>query len=270
MKKLQEIFLRDTIHQSISPLLSNNYYFSPDNNPWLSSYRELLQEVHLIEDPLYLVRKYFLVEDKKKDIPIQITISLAWDGFDRALDFLFGFTEALDLFFNPEKIIDTRTLGIGDFGVAWLWVSEEINVLTFIRNNVFVGIQGFIPKEQMILATKSIDNEIIKAGTVNRYLEEKQGFFVKNLGNSRKLRIAPGDQLDIGIQNPGTETFYFLTSNGSMNRDFYNSNLWYYRAGKEIGVQKILLFRADEGILPKKEVLNIEVIREEDDVAKTL
>jgi hypothetical protein len=270
MKKLQEIFPRNTIHQHLSPLLSSNFYFSPDNNPGLSSYRELLQEVHLIEDPLYLVRKYYLVEDIKKDSPIQITISLAWDGFDRAVDFLFGFTEALDLFFNPEKIIDTRTLGIGDFGVAWLWVSDEINVLAFIRNNMFVGIQGFIPKEQMILAAKSIDDDIKKAGTVNRYLEEKQGFIKKNLGNSSNLRIMTGDRLDIGIQNPGGETFFFLTSNGSMNRDFYNSNLWYYRAGNEIGGQKILLFRADEGLLPKMEVLNIEIIRDEDNVANTL
>ncbi len=140
MKKLQEIFSRDNIPQPISPSLSKNYHFSPDNNPMLSGYRVVHQDVHLIEDPIYLVRKYFLVEDIKKDTPIQITISLAWDGFTRALDFLFGFTEALDLFFNPEKIIDTRTYSLGDFGVAWWWVNEEINVLAFIRNNVFVGI----------------------------------------------------------------------------------------------------------------------------------
>jgi len=117
------------------------------------------------------------------------------------LDFLFGFTEALDLFFNPEKVIDTRTFSLGDFGVAWWWVSEEINVLAFIRNNVFVGIQGFLPKEKMISAAKIIDSEIKKVGTQNRYQEATQGFFEQSLRNSSKVTVPMGERLDIALKN---------------------------------------------------------------------
>ncbi len=189
MKILQEIFDRDNLLQSTPPLLGSNYCFSPGKNPAFSGYRVVHQEVHLIEAPLYLVRKYFLVNDITKDIPVQITISLAWDGFKSALDFLFGFTEALDLFFNPDKVIDTRAFSLGDFGVAWGWVSEELDVLAFIRNNVFVGIQGFLPKETMISAAKSIDGQIHGLSTTSYYFDDQPGFFSQIRGRNGDLSM---------------------------------------------------------------------------------
>ena len=225
-----------------------------------SGYKVIHQEVHLIEAPLYLVRKYFLVDDVTKDIPIQITISLAWDGFKCAVDFLFGFTEALDLFFNPDKVIDTRAFSLGDFGVAWGWVSEEIDVLAFIRNNVFVGIQGFLPKERMISAAKAIDAEIHHLGTTSHYIDDQPGFFTQIRARNGNLSIHPGERLDIGLQPPGHETYFFMTTDGCMNRDFARPDVWYFRAGKEVGLQQITLFRVDEGILPQKECLSIAVV----------
>lgn len=262
MKKLQEIFRRDEILQCASPLLSENYYFSPTNNPGLSEYKIMHQEVRLIENPLYLVRKYFLVRDLMKEIPIQITISLAWDGFDRALDFLFGFTESLDLLFNPEKVLNTRAYALGDFGVAWWWVIEELNVLVFIRNNVFVGIQGFLPKEKMVLVARSIDAGLKEVSTKNPYRDEQQGFIAENLKKTTRVCVPSGGRLDIGIQRPGTETVFFITTAGSMNRDLIRPDLWYFRAGKEVGTSDLILLRVDEGILPKRETLQIEVVSE--------
>ncbi len=45
-----------------------------------------------------------------------------------------------------------------------------------------------------------------------------------------------------------------------MNRDSARPDLWYFRAGKELGLQQITLFRVDEGILPQKECLSIAVV----------
>jgi hypothetical protein len=263
MKTLKEIFDPDELALSPPKALCGNYYFSTLTNPVLSAYTTLHEEIRLLEDPIYLVRKYFLTKDPMKDTPIQVTISLAWDGYERALDFLFGFTESLDLFFDPEKVIDARAYAIGDFGVAWSWVPGEINVIVFIRNNVFVGIQGFLQKEDMLSASSAIDAGLIKVATNIPYNVEKQGFIIQSRSKPGQLSVPTGGRLDIGIQKPATDTYFFITKDGSMNRDLHNPNLWYFRAGEYVGIHEIVLLRVDNGILPKKEILQVEVVKGE-------
>jgi hypothetical protein len=200
------------------------------------------------------------VEDETKDIPTQITFSLAWDGFASALDFLFGFTESLDLLFNPQKVIDTRELGLGDFGVGWLWVPGELNVLVFVRNNVFVGLQGFLPSETMFSIARFIDEGLLELSQANPYQVDEQGFFAENLGKTSKIQVPVGGRLDMGIQRPDAETFFFVTSTGSTNRDPASPGLWYFRAGQEVGDFEVTLLRVDDGILPHKETRQIQVV----------
>jgi hypothetical protein len=261
MKTLQEIFNRDEILSPSPQLINENFRFSPQAIPALAKYKIVHQEVRLIESPLYLVRKYFLSSSTPNEIPLQITISLAWDGFSDALDFLFGFCEALDLLFSPEKLIDTRKHAIGDFGVAWNWVADEINILAFVRNNVFIGIQGFLAREKMFSAVTALDDELKKLATTNHYLENQPDFFAKIRTENKTMSIPAGERLDIGTQTPGNHTFFFINSDGSMNRAAARPDLWYFRAGHELGNQKIDLFRVDEGILPQKESLSITVVK---------
>ncbi len=263
MKTLKEIFEKDNLALSSPRAFCGNYYFSTVTNPVLSGYTTLHEEIRLLEDPIYLVRKYILVKDSAKDTPVQVTFSLAWDGYERALDFLFGFTESLDLFFNPEKVIDTSAYAIGDFGVAWSWVPGEVNVIAFIRNNVFVCIQGFLQKEEMLSASSAVDAGLKKVGTKIPYNVEKQSFFIQSQSKPDKLSVSSGSRLDIGIQKPATDTYFFITKDGSMNWDLLNPNLWYFRAGEYVGIHEIVLLQADKGILPKKEIFQVEVVKGE-------
>jgi hypothetical protein len=203
MKKLREIFSRDKIIQSTSPSWSGNYCFSTPHIPTLSAYTLVHHELRVVVKPLYTIRKYFLVKDITKDIPVQITFSLAWDGFERALVFLFGFTESLDLFFNPEKVLNTRNYTLGNFGVAWGWVPGELNVLAFLRNNVFVGIQGFLPKDEMLSIARSIDCGLEDMSTDKPCQDEKQGFFAQNFEETSTVCVAMGGAVRPGRTTPG-------------------------------------------------------------------
>jgi hypothetical protein len=259
MNTLQEIFNRAEIIPPSPQLINGNFRFAPQAIPALAEYKIVHQQARLIEHPTTLVRKYFLSDSTPDQTPIQITLSLCWAGFSEALDFLFGFSEALDLLFSPEKLIDTRKYALGDFGVAWDWVPGQINILAFVRNNVFVGIQGFIQKDTLLSAAKAIDGAICQLAKTDRYLEDQSGFLAPVRASNETLSLPAGARLDIASQASSKETFFFVTSSGSMNRDSTRPDLWYFRAGNELGDQKIDLFRVDEGILPQKESLLIKV-----------
>ena len=241
-------------------LISENYRFSPQAILALLEYKVVHQEVRLVERPTTLVRKYYLSDGTPGQTPLQITISLSWGGFSDAVDFLFGFSEALDLLFSPEKLIDTRKYALGDFGVAWNWVPGQINILAFVRNNVFVGFQGFIQEKTMLSAAKAIDGALDQLGKTGHYPEHRPGFFSAVRAGNASLSVPAGARLNIGLQATAKETFFFLTSSGCMNRDPTRPELWYFRAGHTLGNQQIDLFRVDDGILPQKESSAITIV----------
>lgn len=239
-----------------------HYEFSLSSLTDPAGYRVAREEDRFIEKPLYLIKKYFLTREKQPDFPIQITCALAWDGYPQAVDFLTGFIASLDLFFNPDKILDTRSIGLGNFGFAWGWVQGEINVLTFIRNNVFVGIQGFLPAGRMKEIALDIDVNLAVHTSTEGYREAEQNRYLERTRTARLTTLHPGERFDLGKQLPGMGKFFFAAPEGSVNRDLQQTDNWYYRAGINTGLHPITLFRIAEGSLPVYEKTEILVTAE--------
>jgi hypothetical protein len=260
METLRKRFAYDELKQISRPLLGENYVFEVEKHPSLKAFTVVHQEVSLNEIPLALVRKVFLSPVKKSETTLQLGITLCWHGFRDVLELLFAFTESFERPIPPEAIFNTtQKYQIGDFGLAWSWLGrEDPEIVSFLRNNVLITIQGYNLRHLIVTIAREIDDELQALRTTKEYPEEQAGVF-SEIKRNKVPEVAAGGRLTIGASPSERETLFFLTTSGSMNRDIDRPDVWYYRAGMEKGKQEILLFRINAGILPKKERLVIDV-----------
>jgi hypothetical protein len=187
-------------------------------------------------------------------------MTLCWHGFRDAVELLFALTESFERPIPPEAVFNTtQKYQIGDFGLAWSWLGRDApDILSFLRNNVLITIQGYNLRQLIVTMAREIDTELQALLTTKEYAEERAGVF-SEIKRTRVPGVAAGGRLTIGASPREGETLFFLTSSGSINRDIDRPDVWYYRAGMEKGRQEIILFRINAGILPKKERLIIDV-----------
>jgi hypothetical protein len=243
------------------PLLGEDFVFKVEEYSSLKGFEHVHQEVSLVEQPLGLERTVFLSHVEEKQTTLQLHIILCWNGYKDALELLYKFPESFQRAVPVESVSETaKEYQIGSTGFGWSWEgSKKPEMLSFVRNNVFISVQGSCGSGDVILSfAKEIDDRLAKQKTQDEYPEAKEGLFSREK-REETLAVSPGGRIDIGTFPPGEKSVFFLTTAGSVNRDADNPDLWYYRAGMEKGKQEVTLFWVEAGVLPRKERLIIEV-----------
>lgn len=243
------------------PMMGEDYVFKREEYESLKEFEEVHQEVSLIENPLVLERKIYFTHTENKQMTLELTIILCWNGYKDALELLYKFPESFERPVPVETVTETaKNYKIGSAGFAWSWQGKEKpDILAFVRNNVFVSVQGSCDTGDVILSIgKEIDDRLEKRETKIEYSEAKEGLFSPEK-RKKALEVSPGGRIDIGTFSPEQHLF-FTASGGSVNRDMDNPDLWYFRAGMEKGKYEITLFWVESGILPQKERLIVEII----------
>lgn len=202
-------------------------------------------------------------KSERPSITLHIGLNLCWDGFGDAVRVLFNLAESSQYAIPLEVVSDiNESHDLGDLGIALSWNGLEPDVILFVRNNIVVSLQGHRANRFLLPLALSIDNDVKVLDQVDKYHEEVEGVFSDIKGKMGELiRIRTRSELPFGTL-PSTETHFFMTSSGSVNRDPKNHDNWYYGAGLETGKQEIVHLWVGSGILLKKERLVIEIVEE--------
>jgi hypothetical protein len=262
---MNEILARldyDRVSREQRPLLGEDFVFATFRYASVAEFRVVHLELHFEETPLAVVRDIYLHHAENPHSSLQLTLALAWNGFRDALTLAAHFASAYQRAIPEVAVFNTTVRhGIGDFGVAWAWEGKgEPEVVAFVRNNAFVGIQGHDAGEHTLALATELDETLSGLKTTLSYEEDANGLTAKIRQREGNVpRVPSGGRLDLGVP-PKEQSTFFLTSSGSVNRDPSNPSLRYFRAGTETGRQEITLFTLGEGILPTKESLIVEVV----------
>ena len=250
----------DRITREQRPLLGEDFVFAAAAFRSVAHFTEVHAELHFEENPLAVVRDIYLQHPDKPHNSLRLTLALALNGFRDALTLLARFAGAFQRAVPEAAVFNTANRDIGDFGVAWAWEGEgEPEIVAFVRNNVFVGLQGHDATEHTLTLTRELDDKLHSLKTTHGY--EEHGLGLADVVRQREggiPRVSAGGRLELGAL-PEAKKIFFLTSSGSVNRDPTNPSLWYFRGGVEKGPQEVTMFTVGDGILPAKERLTIEV-----------
>lgn len=262
---LRSRFLYDELTELSRPLLGENFILEEADLPSLRPYRLVHQEVSFRQTPLAIVRRLHFLAKEKSRTSFRIRLTLCLNGFQDALEHLFFFAEEFERPISLDAVIDTaENYELGDFGIAWAWQKGESDIVAFVRNNVFIAIQGIAAKASIVKVAQEIDKFLSQLRTVDKYFEEKESIFFEIRSKQKMpIEIPAGETLAIGTipkVEKGIGFTFFLTTSGSMNRNIANPNMWYYRAGMDKGQHTITLLYGDAGVLPKKAELDVIII----------
>ncbi|NHI84155.1 MAG: hypothetical protein EAX81_07630 [Candidatus Thorarchaeota archaeon] len=257
-------FLDDELRKLSRPLVGENLILEEMDLTSLRPYKLVHQEVFLRRTPLSIFRRLHFSEKEKRKARLQILLALCLDRIQGALDLLFSFVEDFERPIRLDSVVDVRkNYNLGDFGLAWAWLKGTPDIVTLVRNNVFLAVEGLETEMPIVEIARGIDGILNQLPTVDEYSEEKEGVFHEIQSKTpTPIKIPAGEVLAIGtipkIKKDVGFTF-FLTTSGSINRDITNPDKWYYRAGMDKGEHTITMLWGDAGILPKKAQLNIAI-----------
>jgi hypothetical protein len=258
-------FSYDKIKQLSRPLLGENFVLERVKISSLQMGKLLRQEVALRRNPLAIIKRYYYdVFKGSRRTSLILLFALCIDGFADAIELLFSFAEDFERPLPMDEVIETaENYKLGDFGLAWAWLKKEPEIVSFVRNNVFVVIQAQAGENSLLNIAQEIDGHLNRLSTTDRYVEEKDGIFSQiKRRTDGVVKVKVGEKVTIGSFpkiKKGVGFTFFLTTSGSMNREIAKPEEWYYRAGMEKGKYKITLLHADIGILPKKEQLDVVI-----------
>jgi hypothetical protein len=253
----------DQIAGQSRPLIAENFVFIASSFPAARNLEIVHEEVDFEETPLAVVRKVFLESKETKHTTLELRLTLCWAGFADAVGLLSDVPFAFERAISQEAILNTaERYQVGDAGVAWPWSgSGEPDVLVFVRNNVLVSQFGHSAHEILPALAREIDASLHALNTTTRYDDGRTGAFDEVRQRAGETpKVESGSRLDFGML-PGDERthYFFLTTDGSVNRAPERPGAWYYRAGTRKGRQEITLFKLAAGILPIRERLIVEV-----------
>jgi hypothetical protein len=244
------------------PLLAEDVVFTTASFGSAAAFDVVHTELRFEEGPMAVVRDVYLQHAEKPHTSLQLTLALAWDGFPAALTLALRFVSAYQRAIPEAAIVNTAVReNLGDFGVAWAWEGRgEPDVVAFVRHNVLVGIQGHDTADHALALARELDRKLSGLATTNDYHEAGAGLAAEVRRRDGDVpRVAAGGRLDLGVPPEGKATF-FLSSDGSVNRDPSRPSLRYLRAGVETGRREIRMFTVGEGILPTMERLIVDVV----------
>ena len=262
---LRERFSYDKIKQISRPLLGENFVLERVKIPSLQLGKLLRQEVVLRRSPLAIIKRYYYdVFKGSRRTSLILLFALCIDGFADAIELLFSFAEDFERPLPLVEVIETaKNYKLGDFGLAWAWQKKEPEIVSFVRNNVFIVVQGQAGENSLLNIAQEIDGQLNRLRTTEKYVEEKDGIFAQiKRRTDGVVKVEAGEKVTIGSLpkiKKGVGFNFFLTTSGSMNREIAKPEQWYYRAGMSKGKHKITLLHADAGILPKKEQLDVVI-----------
>ena len=260
---MNEILARlDDMSREQRPLLGEDFVFAASRYTSAASFEVVHRELHFEETPLAVVRDLYLQHTENRHSSLQLTLGLAWNGFRDALTLAAQFASSYQRAIPETTFFDAAIAQrLGDFGFAWAWESKgEPDVIGFVRNNAFVGIQGHDAGKHSLALARELDEELSSLRTISSYQDDGGGLTAEVRQREGEVpKVPTGGRLDLGVP-PGEKASFFLTSSGSVNRDQAKPSLRYFRAGAETGRQEITLFTVGEGILPSRESLIVEVV----------
>lgn len=245
------------------PLLGEDFVFAPTTYASSKPLAVVHEELYLDETPLAFTRQIHLQHSAHIHTSLILRLALCWNGFRDALMLLSRFPLSFQRAFPTSAALNTaERYGTGDFGIAWPWSGEgEPDVLAFVRNNLFVSMEGHDAAGVLRPLARDLDASLLRLRTVSAYGDEPAGLLQGVRSRAGVIpRLPAGGRLDFGVLAPEKDTtLFFLTTSGSVNRDPERTDAWYYRAGTAEGRQEVILFRVGKGILPVRERLTVEV-----------
>jgi hypothetical protein len=263
MPKILDRLGFDRISKENRPYITEDFVFQPSDYPSGRELRSVHEEVALEETPLALCRQIHLQLESKAHTALKMRIALCWNGFRDALTLFAYYSQSFQRGIPEAAVVNAAEKhGIGDFGVAWPWSGEgEPDVVAFVKNNVFVGVEGHDAAAIVRPLAREIAETLGKLRTGGPYGDERSGLLAdlrRRIGDLP--RVPSGGRLEFGVLPQDGWTFFFLSSSGSINRSSKNKDSWYYRAGARKGRQEVILFRIGRGIIPIRERLTLEVV----------
>ncbi len=253
----------DRISKENRPYITEDFVFQPSAYLSAKKLRSVHEDVTLEETPLALCRQIHLQHEEQAHTALKLRLALCWNGFHDALNLLAYYSQSFQRAIPEAAVVNAaENHGAGDFGLAWAWSGEgEPDILAFVKNNIFVGIEGHDAAGIVRPLARELTEALGKLRTGGPYGEESSGLLADVRRRVGEVPSLPaGGRLELGVLPEDGWTFFFLTSNGSINRSPENKDSWYYRAGMEKGRQGIILFRIGRGIVPIRERLTVEVM----------
>lgn len=244
------------------PRVAEDFVFRPSDHGPAGELRIVHEEVMLEETPLALVRLVHLEHRARPHTSLRLQLALCWNGFGDAMTLLARFSQSFQRAIPRTAVVNAaERYGAGDFGVAWSWSGAgEPDVLAFVRNNVFVSLDGHDASAVVAPLARSLSDALGRLRTGGAYgdapVEQLSGLR-RRLGDA--ARVPVGGRLDLGAFPEAAQRSFFLTTSGSVNRSLERDDVWYYRAGADRGTQTVTLFQVGEGILPVRDRLTVEV-----------
>jgi hypothetical protein len=265
IKNMREILDRlgfEAISREDRPYLAEDFVFQPSDYASGRELRNVHEDLVLEESPLALFRQVHLQHAARAHTSLRLRLALCWNGFRDALSLLANYSQSFQRAIPEKGVVNAaEKYGTGDFGLAWAWSGDgEPDVLAFVKNNVFVGIEGHDAAALVRPLARELADALGKLRTGGTYGEERTGLLADVRRRSGEVpSLPPGGRLDLGVLPADDSTLFFVTSSGSVNRSPHETDSWYYRAGAAKGRQEIILFRVGKGILPIRERLTVEV-----------
>jgi hypothetical protein len=265
IKNMREILDRlgfEAISREDRPYLAEDFVFQPSDYASGRELRNVHEDLVLEESPLALFRQVHLQHAARAHTSLRLRLALCWNGFRDALSLLANYSQSFQRAIPEKGVVNAaEKYGTGDFGLAWAWSGDgEPDVLAFVKNNVFVGIEGHDAAALVRPLARELADALGKLRTGGTYGEERTGLLADVRRRSGEVpSLPPGGRLDLGVLPAEDSTLFFVTSSGSVNRSPQEKDFWYYRAGAAKGRQEIVLFRLGKGILPIRERLTVEV-----------
>lgn len=219
--------------------------------------------VAMTRQPLTLTRTYWLDPENSTAATVQLELSLCWAGQREARAVLCRTLGGRSGALPPvETLPPDDELKLGDTGIAWSWDEpagrRQFDIVGFARHNVAVVLQRRDGID-ILAAAREIDARLASLRTCDRYALAPDGVFTDiRPVDGGPLRAAAGSRVDLS-ETPDGDTYFFLTTAGSVNRDRRNPHKRYFRAPLVPGRVTIDSFRVGGGLLPARESLIVEV-----------
>jgi hypothetical protein len=252
----------EAISREDRPYIAEDFVFQPSDYASGRELRNVHEDLVLEETPLAVSRQIHLQHSTRAHTSLKLRLALCWNGFRDALSLLAYYAQSFQRAVPESSVVNAaEKYGTGDFGVAWAWSGDgEPDVLAFVKNNVFVGIEGHDAAVFVRPLARELADARGKLRTGGTYGEERAGLLADVRRRAGEVPgLPPGGRFDLGVLPADDSTLFFVTSSGSVNRSPQQKDSWYYRAGAVKGRQEIILFRVGKSILPIRERLTVEV-----------